>query len=282
MQKEINAEEVKKICNKTARQRTSVEIQYLAELTNNLKLFIQLNESQGPYSHIICCRYLKYEFCESGKYLFRFGDQGTRFYIIISGKVGVEVPIKDNKGETHMVEVMVLSSGSGFGELALESSKPRAASIKCKVPSHFMYLEKSDYTRLISRLVTDRRSALVDFVKSLPPFKHLTKGKLTKLSYIFKEKLFTKGQIVYNEQDPAENFYIIKKGDFEFFRTVCLKVKKITNGLQKEFLFKVKKVAHLGVGETFGELEIIQNLSRRDCCKCASESAVVYEIAKNV
>ena len=282
MHKEINAEDIKNICNKTARQRSSVEIQYLAEITSNLKLFKQLNDAQGPYSHIICCRYLKYEFCESGKHLFKFGEQGTRFYIIVAGRVGVEVPMNDARGDVHMVEVMVLSSGSGFGELALESSKPRAASIRCKVPSHFMYLEKSDYNRLISRMVTDRRMALVDFIKSLPPFEHLTRGKLTKLSYIFKEKVITKGQTLYAEQDPGDSFYIIKEGDFEFFRTIPIKVRKSSSALQKEILFKKKKVANLGKGELFGELEMIENIPRKDSCKCTSSKALIFEVSKSV
>lgn len=282
MHKEINAEDIKNICNKTARQRSSVEIQYLAEITSNLKLFKQLNEAQGPYSHIICCRYLKYEFCDSGKHLFKFGEQGTRFYIIVAGRVGVEVPMKDAKGDVHMVEVMVLSSGSGFGELALESSKARAASIRCKAPSHFMYLEKSDYNRLISRMVTDRRTALVEFIKSLPPFEHLTRGKLTKLSYIFKEKVITKSQTLYSEQDPSDSFFIIKEGDFEFFRTIPIKVRKSSSALQKEVLFKKKKVANLGKGELFGELEMIENIPRKDSCKCTSSKALIYEVTKSV
>ena len=282
MQKLITSEDVNLICTKTARLRSPVEIQCLAELTSNLKLFKSLNESQGPYSHIICCRYLKYEFCDQNKYLFKYGDKGTRFYVIISGKVGVEVPMSNSKGETHMVEVMVLNSGAAFGELALESSKPRAASIKCKAPSHFMYLEKSDYNRLISRLITDKRNEMVDFIHSLPLFNHLTKGNLTKLSYIFKEKKFSKGQVVYSEQDLSEDVFFVKEGEFEFLRSVFFKQSRNTSGIKRTFLAKTKKVANLGTGEMFGELEVFESVPRKDTCKCSSASATVLRVSKLV
>lgn len=278
----ITPEDVKLICTKTARLRSPVEIQCLAELTSNLKVFKSLNDSQGPYSHIICCRYLKYEFCDKNKYLFKFGDTGTRFYIIISGKVGVEVPMKNNKGETQMVEVIVLNNGAAFGELALESSKPRAASIKCKVPSHFMYLEKSDFNRLISRLIADKRNDLVNFIQALPLFSDLTKGNLTKLSYIFKEKQYSKGQIVYNELDVSEEIFFVREGEFEFFRNISVKQARNPSGIKKNFLAKTKKVANLGIGEMFGELEVFESILRKDTCKCVSASATVLKVSKIV
>lgn len=282
MKDSISPEDVRIICSKTARQRTPVEIQYLAELTSNLKVFKSLNESQGPYSHIICCRYLKYEYCEQNNYLFKYGDIGTRFYIIVSGKVAVEVPMKNNKGETQMVEVMVLNNGAAFGELALESSKPRAASIKCKTPTHLMYLEKADYNRLISRLIADKRNSLVAFIQSLPLFSHLTKGNLTKLSYIFKEKIYSKGQFVYNENDEADEVFIVKNGEFEFFRSISVKLSWSLKGVRKSFLTKTKKVANLGIGEMFGELEMFENIPRKDTCKCVSTTATIFAISKSV
>lgn len=282
MKDSISPEDVKIICSKSARQRSPVEIQYLAELTSNLKVFKTLNESQGPYSHIICCRYLKYEYCEQNNYLFKYGDIGTRFYIIISGKVAVEVPMKNNKGDTQMVEVMVLNNGAAFGELALESSKPRAASIKCKTPTHLMYLEKTDYNRLISRLIADKRNNLVNFIQSLPLFSHLTKGNLTKLSYIFKERVYRKGQVVYNEMELADEVFIVKNGEFEFFRGISVKLAWGLKGVRKGRLTKMKKIANLGVGEMFGELEMFENIPRRDTCRCVSSTGTIFAISKSV
>ena len=43
------------------------------------------------------------------------------------------------------MEVAILNHGSSFGELALISNKPRAATIKCITDTHFLVLHKQDY-----------------------------------------------------------------------------------------------------------------------------------------
>ena len=47
--------------------------------------------------------------------------------------------------EDRMLEVAVLSNGQSFGELALISNKPRAASIRAKTTCYFAILNKEDY-----------------------------------------------------------------------------------------------------------------------------------------
>ena len=65
-------------------------------------------------------RWLKYESRKRGDYLFRHGDVGDKFYIILSGIVGVQIPAMVKKEETASeVEVNQMRSGHSFGELAL-------------------------------------------------------------------------------------------------------------------------------------------------------------------
>ena len=207
---------VKKICKKKPNERTNTELQELQELTKNSKIFKNLAEANGEAAHLLCCRYLIYEFCEAENYLFKIGDMGTRFYIIISGEVGIQISIKDSNGENKLIEVVRFGKGGSFGELALESSKPRAASIWCKVPSHFVALEKIDYNRMIAKFVRDKRNNTVDFLQGLTIFANTTKGSLGKLTYNFREKEFFHGQVVYNEGDKIGEVYIIIEGEFLF------------------------------------------------------------------
>jgi CRP-like cAMP-binding protein len=82
-----------------------------------------------------------------GNVIFRFGEIGDLFYIVLSGAVGVQVPTEKKLIETSsknskkrsrgsdrmtMMEVAELTTGTSFGELALINSKPRAATIICK------------------------------------------------------------------------------------------------------------------------------------------------------
>lgn len=276
----LNIQEVIKICSKRPYERTVPEICYLEDLTKSLKVFKNIIETNGPSSHFLCCKFLRYQYGEVGEYLFKLGDIGTRFYIIMEGTVGVEVPMANPKGEYHMVEVTSLNSGSSFGELALESSKPRAASIRCRTKSHFMYLEKSDYERLVSRMIIEKRAGLVNFLQALPLFKGYTKGKLTKLTYIFREKTYNKGQYVYSEGEEAEEMFIVKDGEFEMYRPIKKHQARSHADHRGVLKNKVKKVQNLGRGEIFGETEVFWDCKRVYSCKCSHGPSCVLAVNK--
>lgn len=279
-------ENVKNICKKKANERTQSELIKLMEITKNAKVFKQLVESKGDIAHNTCCRFLLYECCEANDYLFRFGDKGTKFYIIIKGKIGIEIPIKNEEtGETNFVEVVQLGNGAAFGELALESSKPRAASIKCKVQTHFMVLEKHDYDHMIAKVVRDKRNQLVNFLQSLPIFSKSTKGTLTKLTYNFKEKNYMKNQVVYREGESSNTVYLVRSGEFAFYKKIRVekgitRYPKDIKGLNKDHTHQ-SQVAILGVGELFGEEGVMEEAPRRSSCICLSSNALVLTLGKN-
>lgn len=280
MQNELKIDIVKEICSKKSIERTTQDILFLTELTKSVKVFKDLINSKGTSAHSLCCRFLKYQHGDEGEYLFRYGDIGTRFYVIVQGKVAVEVPMRSIKGNTHFVEILLLSSGSAFGELALESSKPRAASIKCKVSSHFIYLEKCDYDKLISKIVYEERIQLIDFLHSLPIFRKFTKGALSKLTYIFKEKVYFKGQAIYSEGELAEEAYIIREGELEVLKVI--QGSKTSKNFFKKTSNKIKKIAVLGPGEMLGEEEILNESARLSSCKSLSAQCKLLSFSKFV
>ena len=79
---------------------------------------------------------------KAGNIVFRYGDYGDKFYIIIRGTVSVFVPLKkevlirenedmkEGQNKRIMTEVTKLTSPNSFGDLALIDYKPRAATIK--------------------------------------------------------------------------------------------------------------------------------------------------------
>ena len=91
---------------------------------------------------------LTYEYKKEGEFLFRYGDRGTTFYVILEGIVGVNVPIDEEKS-TLEKEVHQMVKGQSFGELALIYDIPRAASIQAKTDCHFAVLEKECYAAIL-------------------------------------------------------------------------------------------------------------------------------------
>lgn len=67
--------------------------------------------------------------------------------------VRLPIPSEDPSKPRKMAltEVRVLESGSSFGELALISNKPRAATVIAKEDTHLACLEKQDFDRILSK-----------------------------------------------------------------------------------------------------------------------------------
>ncbi len=78
------------------------------------------------------------------------GTIGQTFYIILQGSVGVWIRVPNKRNEPVLTEVKVIEAGSSFGELALLSNKPRAATIIAKEDTHLAVLEKKDFQRILS------------------------------------------------------------------------------------------------------------------------------------
>jgi ATP-binding cassette, subfamily B, bacterial len=83
----------------------------------------------------------------TGRTVITQGDEGTRFYIIIHGKVAVTV--SDEKGNT--MHVATLDDGDYFGEIALLADIPTTASVVTLVPSIFITLQREQLNKLVSQ-----------------------------------------------------------------------------------------------------------------------------------
>merc|ERR1719217_59650 len=82
------------------------------------------------------CRHLGLESFGTAERIFDYGDHGDRFYIILEGRVSIEVPRRppgenDPRPTTpDLVVAQRLSKGKAFGELALiEDDKRRNARV---------------------------------------------------------------------------------------------------------------------------------------------------------
>jgi ATP-binding cassette subfamily B protein len=71
------------------------------------------------------CRFMMYEYYEAGDIVFEQGSVGTKFYVILDGKVSVQMTTL----EFQTKEVAVLPKGASFGDLALIKHIPRTATI---------------------------------------------------------------------------------------------------------------------------------------------------------
>jgi CRP-like cAMP-binding protein len=288
---EYRRKEILKILRTDPESRNNSQINALVEYTQDIKFFKELSAKSTQSAHISCCHHMFYEFVPKFEFVFRYGDQGTKFYIIIQGRVSVELPtLNDNSGTYELVEALQLGDGAAFGELALEdSSKTRAASIKCVEDTHFAVIEKSDFKRILFKLVQDKRMELVNFLSGLPLFKSWTKGSLTKLTYFFKEKHYVRNQIIYREGETADDVFVVNEGEFKFNKKIQIRPQsdlknksKQKNLMNKQNQVHLNDVCILSRGEIFGEDEVIEDKRRNFTCVCHSIVGSLYVISKAV
>ena len=126
------------------------------------------------------------------------------------------------------VEVATLTDGACFGELALMNSKPRAATIVATTELHTSFLVKKDYQEIIGKAMKKSIDSLIDFLREVCAFKHLTNTTLQKLSYYIKEINYIRGHVVFKENDEVEGIYIVKEGEFEKTKLLHKKLNKNT------------------------------------------------------
>lgn len=278
---ELKLEKIKEILKKDQDSRNSDDIKLLSSIISSIKFF----ESLKNYKLVLreCCMYLVYELVPKKSFVFKQGEYGDKFYILIKGEVSVQVTVKEDT-KTVTKEVLTYKDGASFGELALTDKKPRAASILTKVDCHFAVLDKFNYNRILSSLISSQRTEFIDFLKHQSYFKHLTKVSLLKLSYCFEEKQMKKGELLFNEGDPIEFIFCIREGEVKLSKKVKIEMigdtKPITKGtlILKKHCWKKVDVGILEKGELLGVNDIEKKVFNSTCV-VNSKTAKILQVS---
>lgn len=189
-------------------------------------------------------------------------------------------------------EVGTLVAGESFGELALISEKPRAASIKAKEHTKLLVLHKDDFKQILGSLAERQLMNKVRFLQSLPYFFSWTKSLLVKLAYFFtpmsikyKQKLFCEGEI-------TNGIFFIKEGEFVLSKKCEIQNDSGLHSNSDTNLIRFKKpsiprltrllnVIIKGKNEAVGGYEVVEKILHREySCICTSTKAEVYYVQK--
>ena len=154
-------------------KRDQLDLDHLYKSTSRINFFADLNfENEHDHeSHTLICKKMTHLKMYKEDVLFNIGNSyvtstptnitfqfiigtvGKTFYIILRGRVGVNIPsIKQlPNGETEYLlnEVSEIKAGGSFGELALLYESPRTATIKCNEDCDFAVLQKAEYKEIL-------------------------------------------------------------------------------------------------------------------------------------
>ncbi len=201
-----------------------------------------------------------------GEVAIQQGDEGTSFFMLVRGSVKVSRDSRD--GTRHHLATM--GRGAFFGEMALLTDSPRAASVTCLHPTTIFELGRRGLEGLANRNPNvgevlgsyTRERLLRNLLATSPFFQPLDNERREKLSRLFHSEVFQDGDVVLAQGEQSDNLYVVLSG--------------IVSVSQQEESGEVIQIADLTCGDLFGEISMIQRCPTTATVTAAGRSVVLY------
>jgi CRP-like cAMP-binding protein len=192
-------------------------------------------------------------------------------------------------------EVNVLKEGDGFGELALISDRPRAATVVARERVSLLVIQKYQFKRILGNISSRRVMTKIRFLQSLPYFSSWSQSAITKISLYFNQLNFQRNQYMFIEGQEAKEIFFIREGEFLITKQHKINTCPTPTSMQSApspnvGLNKGRKLASKstslklclkGKSESFGGYELLNGLNTRQFSSiCYSASAEVYSIQR--
>ena len=132
-------DEVVRVLSKPAESRQMEDILVLQRATADIKFFERLGNVQRQET----CRAMTYELVPAGADVYLQGAEGSTMYAIYMGAAKVFVA---ESGKAPKC-VCVLEDGDSFGEVALQGSSVRTATVRAVMPTLLLRVEKETYDK---------------------------------------------------------------------------------------------------------------------------------------
>jgi CRP-like cAMP-binding protein len=239
----------------------------------NVKFFTELD----PDSQRKCITHMIYKEYAAGEFVFHQGEEGTRFYVVLSGSVAVLKVARRKDGKSEYTQLSVLKAGSGFGELALINDQLRAASILCREPTYLAVLERDEYKRILGRIDDAKLEAKVQLLQRHPAFANWGKAALQRVSYFFTEQSCKRKQEVFRAGQDCAYVYFIKAGEFRL-TTDALQTGKHAKWSLLQAPRQQREVTLVSAGEVLGDIEAIEGQPYQYTCSCYSTQGEIMQI----
>lgn len=229
---------IREACKLQPDDRTEEQVTDILDFVRDVKFFSELTSLQQR----TLCRTMAIETYGPRHTIFALGDIGNKYYIILSGSVSVQIPsptascpnsypehqARCDCKNRHVEVATFLSKGTGFGELALQSSEPRTATIITGEPTEVLVTTAADYEKYAGkfhRLFIEQR---VKFLRQCPLIETALQSNMISLQDLagmadcLNEKSLHGHEIVVRQGEPVESMIFVKSGSLAMLRLVEL------------------------------------------------------------
>lgn len=183
---------------------------------------------------------------------------GDMFYIIIEGRAVVT----QSAGMRSVKELVTLSTGQYFGELALISNEPRKATVTALTELHCYTIDKFTFVSVLGTLKdAETESIGISILRKVKILEGLSEKQMATISRNLTVMEFQDGNVVIEQGEEGDRFYMIAKGE------VAVSVNHA-------------EVARLKTGSYFGEMSLM-NDERRNATVTAVGEVVCYTLNRS-
>ncbi len=249
-----------------------------APLLNSIKNFIPINELSTNLQQRLLDRANILE-CKKSRYIFKQGDTDSYSYYLLDGEVEFYADDQLNS---------VIASGSDRSRYALAQLQPRQFSAKAKTQLKILQVERSvlDQMLVLAQETTSELSAVspdemtVDVIDGDEEegdwmtqmlqselFSRMPMANIHQLFALLEPVQFNAGDVVIQQDDVGEDYFIISEGQCIVSRKPSPKAKDV-------------KLAELRTGDSFGEEALISN-SKRNATITMKTAGVLMRLGKD-
>ena len=189
-------------------ERKGDTVSALMKWAHNFPIFSELSDRECS----AVARKLRMQAYNAGDYIFKQGDVGYSFFMIFEGAVEVLV---DGK------RVKVQGAGESFGDLALKTDQPRAASIRVMEKNTVCAVLRSfNFREALAKFQSEQLNEAATFLKTMSMFESWSKNKLAQLGSLVSRVEFMEGDVICRQGDALQNssLHLIQDGMVECYR----------------------------------------------------------------
>ncbi|MDD2717532.1 MAG: peptidase domain-containing ABC transporter [Candidatus Wallbacteria bacterium] len=158
----------------------------------------------------------------AGEELFRQGERGDTFYIILSGKIRI---LQTNEAGRE-INLGIRNSTDHIGARAIITDEPRIATARAVDDSLLLSIGRDAFTSFISskpelKEYFDKffkHISIFNFLKSCTDLSSIDPGDLQELVLIFNSEFFKEQEAVFRQGAEPDKFYLIEKGKAKVVR----------------------------------------------------------------
>jgi CRP-like cAMP-binding protein len=132
-----------------------------------------------------------------------------------------------------MVYITTFKPGSSFGEIALLTKQRRTGTVVARENCHCMTLNRESFTQIMGAYNDYVVNNKLLFLSSFPFFSGIPKNRLLYLLHSIREMTLKHRQVVYEEGDQVDGFYLIKKGMVEHSKVVEIEPERAVRGIER-------------------------------------------------